>query len=41
MLDDLNKAGALGKYGASWDDIRAAFQSGQVAMYLDSSAGVR
>ena len=41
MLDDLNKAGALGKYGASWDDIRAAFQCGQVAMYLDSSAGVR
>lgn len=41
MLDELNKAGALGKYGASWDDIRAAFQSGQVAMYLDSSAGVR
>ena len=41
LLDELNKAGTLGKYGASWDDVRAAFQSGQVAMYLDSSAGVR
>ncbi|MDR4248314.1 extracellular solute-binding protein, partial [Bacillus thuringiensis] len=30
-----------GKYVASWDDSRAAFQSGQVAMYLDSSAGFR
>ena len=33
MLDDLNKAGALGKYGASWDDIRAALQSGQVCVF--------
>ncbi|CAM4326974.1 glycerol-3-phosphate ABC transporter substrate-binding protein [Bacillus manliponensis] len=41
LLDEMNKAGTLGKYGSNWDDIRAAFQSQQVAMYLDSSAGVR
>ncbi|WP_215143295.1 ABC transporter substrate-binding protein [Exiguobacterium qingdaonense] len=27
--------------GQNWDDMRAAFQSGKVAMYLDSSAGIR
>ncbi|SFD27798.1 carbohydrate ABC transporter substrate-binding protein, CUT1 family [Bacillus sp. 491mf] len=41
MLNNLNKNGELGKYGNDWDGMRAAFQSGQVAMYLDSSAGVR
>jgi sn-glycerol 3-phosphate transport system substrate-binding protein len=41
LLNDLNKNGELGKYGNDWDGMRAAFQSGQVAMYLDSSAGVR
>ncbi|MFE8700442.1 ABC transporter substrate-binding protein [Cytobacillus sp. FJAT-54145] len=40
FLDDMNKAGTFGNYGTNWDDIRAAFQSGQVAMYMDSSAGV-
>ncbi|MGG0381702.1 ABC transporter substrate-binding protein [Priestia filamentosa] len=41
LLNDMNKEGSLGNYGTNWDDIRAAFQSKQVAMYLDSSAGVR
>ncbi|PLS02365.1 ABC transporter substrate-binding protein [Neobacillus cucumis] len=41
LLNDLNKNGNLGKYGNDWDGMRAAFQSGQVAMYLDSSAGIR
>lgn len=41
LLNDLNKNGELGKYGNDWDGMRAAFQSGQTAMYLDSSAGVR
>ncbi|MFD3449499.1 ABC transporter substrate-binding protein [Microbacteriaceae bacterium 4G12] len=41
LLNDLNKNGELGKYGSDWDSMRAAFQSGQVAMCLDSSAGVR
>jgi sn-glycerol 3-phosphate transport system substrate-binding protein len=40
FLDDMNKAGTFGNYGTNWDDIRAAFQTGKVAMYLDSSAGV-
>jgi sn-glycerol 3-phosphate transport system substrate-binding protein len=40
FLDDMSKAGTFGNYGTNWDDIRAAFQTGKVAMYLDSSAGV-
>ncbi|MGV2939726.1 ABC transporter substrate-binding protein [Mesobacillus sp. LC4] len=40
FLDDMNKAGTFGNYGTNWDDIRAAFQTGKVAMYMDSSAGV-
>lgn len=39
-LDEMNKAGTFGNFGTNWDDIRAAFQSQQVAMYMDSSAGV-
>ncbi|WP_253701635.1 ABC transporter substrate-binding protein [Bacillus sp. FJAT-27445] len=39
-LDEMNKAGTFGNYGTNWDDIRAAFQTGKVAMYMDSSAGV-
>ena len=41
FLDTMNKAGTFGNFGTNWDDIRAAFQSGKVAMYMDSSAGVR
>ncbi len=40
FLNDMNKAGTFGNYGTNWDDIRAAFQTGKVAMYMDSSAGV-
>ncbi len=40
FLDTMNKAGTFGNFGTNWDDIRAAFSSGKVAMYLDSSAGV-
>ncbi|MBA4535732.1 ABC transporter substrate-binding protein [Bacillus aquiflavi] len=40
FLNDMNKAGTFGNFGANWDDIRAAFQSQKVAMYMDSSAGI-
>ncbi|MBY0123525.1 ABC transporter substrate-binding protein [Bacillus sp. S/N-304-OC-R1] len=40
FLDDMNKAGTFGNFGTNWDDIRAAFQTQKVAMYMDSSAGV-
>ncbi|WP_235989025.1 ABC transporter substrate-binding protein [Aquibacillus kalidii] len=40
MINDMNKAGTYGNFGSNWDDIRAAFQTGKTAMYLDSSAGV-
>ncbi|MEK4523498.1 ABC transporter substrate-binding protein [Psychrobacillus sp. FSL W7-1457] len=41
FLNTMNEAGTFGNFGTNWDDIRAAFQSGKVAMYMDSSAGVR
>ncbi|MHA6261048.1 ABC transporter substrate-binding protein [Sporosarcina sp. CAU 1771] len=40
FLDTMNKAGSFGNFGTNWDDIRAAFSSEKVAMYMDSSAGV-
>ncbi|MEK4406450.1 ABC transporter substrate-binding protein [Sporosarcina sp. FSL K6-6792] len=40
FLDTMNKADTFGNFGTNWDDIRAAFASGKVAMYMDSSAGV-
>ncbi|UOQ85369.1 ABC transporter substrate-binding protein [Gracilibacillus salinarum] len=40
LIDDMNQAGTYGNFGSNWDDIRAAFQTGKTAMYLDSSAGV-
>ena len=40
FLKTMNDAGTLGNFGKNWDDIRTAFVSGQVAMYLDSSAGI-
>lgn len=39
-LNTMNKAGTFGNFGTNWDDLRAAFASEKVAMYLDSSAGV-
>ena len=36
----MNKAGTFGNFGTNWDDIRAAFSTEKVAMYLYSSAGV-
>ncbi|WP_442603566.1 ABC transporter substrate-binding protein [Paenibacillus sp. KN14-4R] len=39
-LGDMNKEGTLGNYGRKWDDLRAAFASGKVAMYMDSTAGI-
>jgi sn-glycerol 3-phosphate transport system substrate-binding protein len=38
-LNDMNEEGTLGIYGRAWDDIRAAFKAGRLAMYLDSTAG--
>ncbi|GAE94059.1 glycerol-3-phosphate ABC transporter [Gracilibacillus boraciitolerans JCM 21714] len=40
LMDEMNKAGTYGNFGSNWDDIRAAFQTENTAMYLDSSAGV-
>ncbi|ADU29282.1 ABC transporter substrate-binding protein [Evansella cellulosilytica] len=40
-INEMNKAGTFGYFGSSWDDVRAAFQAEQVAMYLDSSAGTK
>ncbi|ENH97143.1 family 1 extracellular solute-binding protein [Gracilibacillus halophilus YIM-C55.5] len=40
LIDDMNQAGTYGNFGSNWDDIRAAFQTENTAMYLDSSAGV-
>ncbi|WJQ08403.1 ABC transporter substrate-binding protein [Geobacillus stearothermophilus] len=41
LISDMYKEGTFYNVGQNWDDMRAAFQSGKVAMYLDSSAGVR
>lgn len=40
-LRDMYKEGIATSYGRDWDAIRAAFTSGKVAMYLDSSAGIK
>ncbi|MBB5325704.1 sn-glycerol 3-phosphate transport system substrate-binding protein [Anoxybacillus tepidamans] len=41
LIQDMYKEGTFYNVGQNWDDMRAAFQSGKIAMYLDSSAGVR
>ncbi|GKV70573.1 ABC transporter substrate-binding protein [Sporosarcina sp. NCCP-2716] len=41
LISDMYKDKTFYNSGQNWDDIRAAFQSGKIAMYLDSSAGVR
>lgn len=40
-LDRMNKAGTFKNYGSNYEDPRAPFLAGQLAMYLDSSANVR
>lgn len=40
FIDEMNKAGTYGNFGTNWDDIRAAFTTEKVAMYMDSSSGV-
>ena len=37
-IDDMNKAGTFGNYGRTWSNTQLAFSSGELAMYLDSSA---
>ncbi len=41
LISDMHKEGTYYNVGQNWDDMRAAFQSGKMAMYLDSSAGVK
>ena len=37
-IDGMNKAGTFGNYGRTWSNTQLAFSSGELAMYLDSSA---
>lgn len=41
LISDMYNEGTFYNVGQNWDDMRAAFQSGKMAMYLDSSAGVK
>ncbi|MED4401915.1 ABC transporter substrate-binding protein [Metabacillus fastidiosus] len=41
LISDMHKEGTYYNVGQNWDDMRAAFQSKKIAMYLDSSAGVK
>lgn len=40
-LESMNENGSFEYYGRDWDDLRAAFQTENVAMYMDSSAGTK
>lgn len=40
-LRKMYKDGSATSYGREWDSTRTAFASGKVAMYLDSSAGIK
>ncbi|WP_416148571.1 ABC transporter substrate-binding protein [Salipaludibacillus sp. HK11] len=40
-LNEMNEAETFNYYGRDWDDLRAAFQGEDVAMYMDSSAGTK
>lgn len=40
-INDMHDEETFGYFGQVWDDIRAAFQAEQVAMILDSSAGIK
>ena len=37
-IDDMNKAGTFGNYGRTWSNTQLAFSSGELGMYLESSA---
>nr|WP_239544357.1 ABC transporter substrate-binding protein [Virgibacillus halotolerans] len=37
-ISDMNEAGTFGNYGRTWSNTQLAFSSGELAMYLDSSA---
>ncbi|MFS0781282.1 ABC transporter substrate-binding protein [Bacillus sp. 1P06AnD] len=41
LIKDMYDEGTFMNVGQNWDDMRAAFQSGKIAMFLDSSAGIR
>lgn len=41
LISDMYNEGTFYNVGQNWDDMRAAFQSGKMTMYLDSSAGVK
>ncbi|WKA46089.1 ABC transporter substrate-binding protein [Geobacillus zalihae] len=41
LIRDMYRDGTFYNAGQNWDDMRAAFQAGKIAMYLDSSAGVK
>lgn len=41
LINDMYKDGTFYNAGQNWDDMRAAFQSGKMAMFLDSSAGIK
>ncbi|MGL4358732.1 MAG: extracellular solute-binding protein, partial [Cetobacterium sp.] len=41
FLRGMYKDGSATSYGRDWDSIRTAFSSGKVAMYFDSSAGIK
>ena len=41
LISDMYNEGTFYNVGQNWDDMRAAFQAGKIAMYLDSSAGVK
>ncbi|EQB94907.1 hypothetical protein GA8_14195 [Geobacillus sp. A8] len=41
LISDMYRDGTFYNAGQNWDDMRAAFQAGKIAMYLDSSAGVK
>jgi sn-glycerol 3-phosphate transport system substrate-binding protein len=40
-LANMNDSEVFNYYGRDWDDLRAAFQTENVAMYMDSSAGTK
>ncbi|WP_144560466.1 ABC transporter substrate-binding protein [Shouchella miscanthi] len=40
-MNEMYEDETFGYFGQNWDDIRAAFQAEQVAMILDSSAGIK